>query len=31
MNNRNMEVYDDLAGQALNEYVSTRIKHFCFE
>jgi hypothetical protein len=31
MNNQTIEIYDDLAGQALNLYTAMRIKQFCFE
>ena len=31
MDKRNIEVYDDLAGESLNQYISMRIKQFCFE
>lgn len=31
MNHQNIDLLDDLSGQALNEYVSMKIKHFCFE
>jgi hypothetical protein len=26
-----IQLYDDLSGQALNEFIGMKIKHFCFE